>query len=151
MDEHYPGDYPDELLRTLQRRVKHWRATQGPLKELFARVVFNVATANRDDHLRNHGFIRKLSGWIIAPAFDMNPSFKKDEHALAIDTDQHDPDIQTVINTAPFYRLSEEDAHEIVKKILRIISGWRNRTRRPGLSSLDCTEAEHLFLEKMTD
>ena len=30
LDENYPGDYPYKLLRTLQRRVKHWRATQGP-------------------------------------------------------------------------------------------------------------------------
>lgn len=30
LDEKYPGDYPYKLLRTLQRRVKHWRATQGP-------------------------------------------------------------------------------------------------------------------------
>jgi transposase len=30
LDEHHPGDYPYELLRTLQRRVKHWRATLGP-------------------------------------------------------------------------------------------------------------------------
>jgi len=31
------------------------------LEELFTRVVFNIATANRDDHLRNHGFIRSRS------------------------------------------------------------------------------------------
>lgn len=30
LDELYPDVYPYELLRTLQRRVKHWRATQGP-------------------------------------------------------------------------------------------------------------------------
>jgi len=30
LDEHHPGDYSYKLLRTLQRRVKHWRATQGP-------------------------------------------------------------------------------------------------------------------------
>ncbi|MCF6178640.1 MAG: IS21 family transposase, partial [Geopsychrobacter sp.] len=30
LDENHPGDYPYKLLRTLQRRVKHWRATQGP-------------------------------------------------------------------------------------------------------------------------
>ncbi|MDA3904213.1 MAG: type II toxin-antitoxin system HipA family toxin [Desulfuromusa sp.] len=118
------------------------------LKELFTRVVFNVATANRDDHLRNHGFIRKPSGWILSPAFDMNPSFKKEEHVLSIDTDQHDADIQTVINTAPFYRLSESEAGEITEKVLGIISGWRTRARRLGLSSYDCDEAEHLFLAK---
>ncbi len=30
LDENHPGNYPYKLLRTLQRRVKHWRATQGP-------------------------------------------------------------------------------------------------------------------------
>ena len=32
LEDHYPGQYPERLLRTLQRRVKHWRATQGPGK-----------------------------------------------------------------------------------------------------------------------
>jgi transposase InsO family protein len=32
LEDHYPGQYPEILLRTLQRRVKHWRATQGPEK-----------------------------------------------------------------------------------------------------------------------
>ena len=121
------------------------------LKELFTRVAFNVATANRDDHLRNHGFIRNPSGWMLSPAFDMNPSFKKEEHVLAIDTDQHDADIQTVIDTAPLYRLSEGEAHEIADNILGTIAGWRTRAQRLGLSNYDCTEAEHLFLAKTTD
>ncbi|NOR23516.1 MAG: IS21 family transposase [Desulforhopalus sp.] len=30
LDEHHPNAYPHKLLRTLQRRVKHWRATHGP-------------------------------------------------------------------------------------------------------------------------
>jgi hypothetical protein len=31
----YPGRFADGQLRTLQRRVKWWRATQGPAKEVF--------------------------------------------------------------------------------------------------------------------
>lgn len=30
----HPGQYPDKLLRTLQRRVKDWRARHGPAKEV---------------------------------------------------------------------------------------------------------------------
>lgn len=30
-----PGKYIDGQLRTLQRRLKHWRATEGPAKEVF--------------------------------------------------------------------------------------------------------------------
>jgi hypothetical protein len=33
LQERYPGGYPDKLLRTLQRRVKHWRALYGQDKE----------------------------------------------------------------------------------------------------------------------
>ncbi|PRY72058.1 IS21 family transposase [Halomonas ventosae] len=34
LQEQYPGQYPDSLLRTLQRRVKGWRAVHGPDKEV---------------------------------------------------------------------------------------------------------------------
>lgn len=30
-----PGQFADGQLRTLQRRIKHWRATEGPAKEIF--------------------------------------------------------------------------------------------------------------------
>lgn len=31
----HPGRFADGQLRTLQRRIKHWRATEGPGKEIF--------------------------------------------------------------------------------------------------------------------
>ena len=37
LDDNYPGLYPERLLRTLQRRVKQWRATQGPAKPVIFR------------------------------------------------------------------------------------------------------------------
>ncbi len=30
LDDRYPGQYPEKLLRSLQRRVKHWRASKVP-------------------------------------------------------------------------------------------------------------------------
>jgi len=33
----YPGEHPDQLLRTLQRRVKQWRVLAGPKKEVMFR------------------------------------------------------------------------------------------------------------------
>lgn len=116
------------------------------LKELFMRIVFNVATANRDDHLRNHGFIRSPKGWRLAPAFDLNPSFKKDEHALALDLADRRPNLDTVIETARFYRLSTDQARNVVSKVGKVVNEWRAMARKVGLSSLDCLAAEHLFL-----
>lgn len=35
LQRRYPGRFPDGQLRTLQRRVKTWRALEGPLREIF--------------------------------------------------------------------------------------------------------------------
>jgi hypothetical protein len=35
LQRRFPGRYPDGQLRTLQRKIKAWRATEGPPKEVF--------------------------------------------------------------------------------------------------------------------
>lgn len=35
LQRQYPGRFPDGQLRTLQRKIKAWRATEGPPKEVF--------------------------------------------------------------------------------------------------------------------
>jgi hypothetical protein len=35
LQRQYPGEFADGQLRTLQRRIKHWRATEGPGREVF--------------------------------------------------------------------------------------------------------------------
>ena len=116
------------------------------LEELFTRVAFNVATANRDDHLRNHGFMRTPADWRLAPAFDMNPSFKKDEHALALDLYTRQPDMAVVLETAEYYRLGSDQAKQIVSRAGKIVEGWKVHAKRLGLSAQEIAEAEHLFL-----
>jgi len=39
--------------------------------ELFRRMLFNCFVRNTDDHLRNHGFVRRGAEWRISPAFDL--------------------------------------------------------------------------------
>src|SRR3546814_3762698 len=43
-------------------------------KELFRRMLFDIAVGNSDNHLRNHAFIRNLDGrWTLSPVFDVTP------------------------------------------------------------------------------
>jgi hypothetical protein len=35
LQEEYPGRFPDSQRRTFERRVRHWRSTQGPRQEVF--------------------------------------------------------------------------------------------------------------------
>jgi serine/threonine-protein kinase HipA len=41
--------------------------------ELWRRAVVGCLVGDLDDHLRNHGFLRRGTAWIVSPVFDMNP------------------------------------------------------------------------------
>lgn len=116
------------------------------LRQLFRRVAFNIAVANRDDHLRNHGFMRTLEGWRLAKAFDMNPSVKKAEHVLGIDEGLHGPSLETLLETAPYYHLDEPDASNVVHEVLAVVASWKARARALHISAADITEMEDLFI-----
>ena len=106
---------------------------EADLAQLFRRLVFNVLVGNRDDHLRNHGFIREASGWRLSPAFDMNPSLAKTEHALTLDGASASPRLQAVLETAEFYRLARAPAQALVDEVRAAVLGWRDEAQRQGL------------------
>jgi serine/threonine-protein kinase HipA len=107
------------------------------LAQLFRRVVFSVLTAHRDDHLRNHGFLRTADGWRLAPAFDLNPMPEKVEHELAIDAGVHAGDVDLVLETAPFYRLTERGAHEVVDEVRGALALWRTIAASASLGEVE--------------
>lgn len=110
---------------------------QADLEQLFRRVAFNVAVGNRDDHLRNHGFILGARGWRLAPAFDVNPNVAKREHVLIIDDVDNRPSLETVLATAPFYRLTPARAGELVAEVAGVVGGWAAAARRAGIAGDD--------------
>lgn len=44
------------------------------IKELWKRALFSAAIGNTDNHMRNYGFLREKNGWVLSPAFDVNPT-----------------------------------------------------------------------------
>jgi serine/threonine-protein kinase HipA len=107
------------------------------LEQLFRRVAFYVTVGNRDDHLRNHGFVLGGSGWRLAPAFDVNPNIDKAEHVLNIDDVDNRPSLQSVLTTAAFYGLSSQRAKEIIEEVARAVDGWEEQARRAGIARAD--------------
>lgn len=120
-------------------------AINADLEQLFRRVVFNVMSGHRDDHLRNHGFLLANGGWRLAPAFDMNPLPQKDHHVLCLDDSDPHPSVATVMATHEFYRLTAARAGEIVEEVAGVMDGWRDEAQRHGLPRLDLTEMEPAF------
>ena len=106
------------------------------LKELWMRVVFNMAISNTDDHLRNHGFLLAESGWTLSPMFDVNPNIYGD--ALSLNVSEYDNaiDFDLAIETARYYDIDTHNAKIIAENIKDIVSAnWRRLASSYGLGS----------------
>jgi len=109
------------------------------LHQLFRRVLFNVLIGNRDDHLRNHGFVRDTTGWRLSPAFDVNPNASKHEHGLTLDGKSAAPDLSRVMATAELYRLTAAQANDIQSEVRRPLADWKQVAQSYGLRGNEIT------------
>jgi serine/threonine-protein kinase HipA len=117
-------DYVD-LARTI-RGFAAPATVRDELAQLFRRMTFNVLAGNRDDHARNHGFLRHSDGWHLAPAFDMNPSREMREHATAVDGRTHGLGVDDLIAVRPHFGLvTEAAARSIVDEVIGALATWR--------------------------
>lgn len=139
-----PGGSYLDLVQIIEDKGGHNIARD--LKELFRRAVFNLLVGNRDDHLRNHGFIATPSGWRLAPAFDMNPNPDKREHALTWDGRVATPDLDALGETHSYYRLNRTDAMAMVEGIIKALVGWQEKARALGIAQREIQLMESVFL-----
>jgi serine/threonine-protein kinase HipA len=134
--EHSEGTSYLELAQFLRANGDGAHVAQD-LEQLFRRVAFNVAVGNRDDHLRNHGFVLAATGWRLAPAFDVNPNIDKGEHVLNIDDSDNRPSLKTVLSTAAFYGLAPERAEQVVEEVACAVDAWQDAARKAGIARGD--------------
>lgn len=144
--DHSEGVSYLELAEFLHRQgAKDYIAAD--LEQLYRRVAFNVAIGNRDDHLRNHGFLLTPTGWRLAPAFDLNPNLDKAEHVLNLDETDNRPSLATVIETAEWYVPSKDRGARIVADIVGETQNWRQAAARADISRADIELTAAAFAE----
>ena len=107
------------------------------LHQLWRRIVFNIAISNTDDHLRNHGFILTDNGWVLSPAYDLNPTTDKNGLALNIDMDNNALDFELAKSVGEFFRLDEVQMNRIIDEVLKSVSNWNKMATKTGLSKKD--------------
>ena len=134
--EHSEGSSYLELAQFL-RDAGDAQHVSADLAQLFRRVAFNVVIGNRDDHLRNHGFLLGQTGWRLAPAFDVNPSIDKADHVLNIDDTDNRPNMTTVLSTAAFYGLPADTARRVISEVVDVVADWRKVAEHTGISRAD--------------
>lgn len=111
------------------------------LEQLWRRIVFSVCISNVDDHLRNHGFILQEQGWILSPAFDLNPEPHGNGLKLNISGSDNAQDLSLVKEVAEYFRLKPLRADQIIEEIITVVRTWREEANAIGMS---LTEQERM-------
>lgn len=87
-------------------------------RRLFARIVFNIAIGNTDDHARNHAAFWDGRELTLTPAYDLCPQARSGEtsfQAMAIDRHgDRSSSMVTCIDAAGIYGLDRREAIDIV-------------------------------------
>lgn len=121
-------------LELAQFLTDHGSNTKDDLAELWRRIVFNIAVSNADDHLRNHGFIYHKGGWLLSPAYDINPVTPANGLHLNITEDDNSLNYELAMEVIDFFQLSKNDALQIKSKVLSSVSNWPAIATKVGIN-----------------
>jgi serine/threonine-protein kinase HipA len=122
------------------------RFTDAPstLRELFARMVFNILTGNNDDHARNHAAFWDGQALTLTPAYDICPQPRaggETTQAMSITADGFRMSLLTAcVAQASTYLLSEVEAREIIDHQIDVIeSQWNEVCDLARMTELERT------------
>lgn len=111
-----------ELMEFISR---HGAAVEKDLEELWRRIVFSICVKNTDDHLRNHGFLLTEKGWLLSPAYDINPNEYGKGLSLNITDADNSLDLNLAMEVAGYFRLSDDKASQIIEQVAAVVKDWR--------------------------
>jgi serine/threonine-protein kinase HipA len=120
--DHADGASYLELVDFIQ---KNGANVDQDLEQLWRRIVFSICVTNTDDHLRNHGFLLTNDGWVLSPAYDINPVENGSGLKLNISDEDNSLDLNLAMEVSEFFRLSEKRATEIIDEVLNAVANWR--------------------------
>ncbi len=99
-------------------------APKDTLKELYARMVFNIQCGNTDDHARNHAAFWDGKSLTLTPAYDICPQSRaggEATQAMLLVGNNRYSQLKICIEAAHHFRLSKVEAKAIIEHQKSII------------------------------
>lgn len=120
--------------------------TDQDLRELWSRIVFNMLVSNTDDHLRNHGFLLEPgAGWILSPAYDINPDPHGNGLKLNVSEADNTQDLDLARQVASVFRIKTAEANNIIEDFVSIVGRWREVAELVGIKASEHDRMENAF------
>lgn len=115
------------------------RLPYSAAREMFRRMVFNVAVRNQDDHTKNISFLMGEDGsWRLSPAYDMGYAYNPNggwtaKHQMSIGGKFDDITKEDLLAFARVNNI--KDASEVIEEILEVTAKWPKLAEECGVPS----------------
>ena len=139
------GDTGVSYLDMAEFLMKSGAQVNKDLEQLWRRIVFNVCVSNTDDHLRNHGFLLLERGWVLSPAYDINPVATGGGLSLNISKVDNSQSLDLVRSVAPLFRVKEELAVQIIGEAVMAVRKWGDMAKKLKLPAREIALMKNAF------
>jgi serine/threonine-protein kinase HipA len=123
-------------------------------RELYLRLIFTILVSNKDDHLKNHGFLYVGEGrWRLSPVFDVNPAPDRNPHleTAILEGGSHDRSISLALQSCPYFEIEEANARQMIRDTAQHIADtWRTALREVGVTGALARGYEAAFINDQT-
>lgn len=130
----------EDLAAIIRQRFEQPKAT---LRELYARICFNILCGNTDDHARNHAAFWDGKSLKLTPAYDLCPQGRAGHEvtqAMLIHNSNRFSKRSVCLSAARHYLLRQEDAEEIFdKQVEQITQYWEEVCSEAQLNEIDAS------------
>lgn len=126
-DFNEPGAHSYEQVAKIMRKLN---LSQNDIEQLFRRIIFNEASKNYDDHVKNISFLMDRNGkWRLAPAYDMTFSYNPNsiwtsQHQIKINGKRDNLELNDFITCGRNMNISDKKIKEILKQVIAVIQEW---------------------------
>jgi serine/threonine-protein kinase HipA len=122
---------------------------------LYLRLVFTILVSNKDDHLKNHGFLDVgRDRWRMSPVFDVCPApDRKPQLETAIPEDgSNERSILLALEASELFELPNAEARALIRSMAdKITTLWRETFRQHGLTGPQARAYETAFRNDETE
>jgi serine/threonine-protein kinase HipA len=121
------------------------------LMEAVRRMVFNVRTANGDDHGKNHSFLYDPDArrWSLSPAYDLtlNYSSERSYSGLFPSTFGERPRREQLMEVCAEYAVTEAEFSEVDAQVAAAVARWSEFAADAGVTPGDTARASALHAQ----
>lgn len=126
----------------MAEKVRHrFHQPARTLRELFARMSFNILCGNTDDHARNHAAFWDGEALALTPAYDICPQARAGQEAsqaMLINGSDRWSRIRSCLDASRHFHLAEDEAAALVEAQITVIGErWATICDEAALTAVD--------------